>query len=148
MQASVRWGSKRREGGARLRSVLLTVSWLLGICLTAVMGLIHLKLWLDGYRQIPIIGPLFITNAICSGALAAGLLTSPVRLRSLVALVTALFTVGTLMGLILSLTVGLFGMREVPQAPFVVITLAVETAGVVVLLLTAALHHRRQRDQR
>jgi Ni/Fe-hydrogenase subunit HybB-like protein len=146
MQASVWCGSKRQEGGARLRSVL-TAGWLLGICLTAAMGLIHLQVWLDGYRQIPVIGPLFIVNAICSGALVAVLLTVPARLRGLAAIVTALFTAGTLMGLVLSLTVGLFGMHEVLQAPFVVITLVVETAGVIVLLLTAALHHRRQRDQ-
>lgn len=146
MQASVWWGSKCREGDAWLRSVL-TAGWLLGICLTVAMGLIHLQVWLDGYRAIPIIGPLFILNAVCSGVLAAALVTVPARLRSLVAIVTALFTVGTLMGLLVSLTVGLFGMHEVMQAPFVVTTLVVETAGVVVLLLIAVLHHRTQRHQ-
>ncbi|MBV9651003.1 MAG: hypothetical protein JO296_12790 [Pseudonocardiales bacterium] len=115
--------------------------------MTVAMGLIHLQVWLDGYRAIPIIGPLFILNAVCSGVLAAALLTVPARLRSLVAIVTALFTVGTLIGLIVSLTVGLFGMHEVMQAPFVVTTLVVETAGVVVLLLIAVLHHRTQRHQ-
>jgi glutamate-1-semialdehyde aminotransferase len=143
MQATTWCGSKRREGDARLRSVLMA-GWLLGVCLTVAMGLIHLRVWLDGYRELPIIGPLFILNAICSGVLATALLTAPARLRAPVAIVTALFTAGTLMGLILSLTVGLFGMHEVMQAPFVVTTLVVETAGVVVLLLIAALHHRRQ----
>jgi len=146
MQASV-WGrSTRRESGARLRSVLLTAGWLLGICLTVVMGLIHLRVWLDGYRQIPIIGPLFVANTICSGVLAVGLLTVPARLRSLMAIVTALFTAGTLLGLILSLTVGLFGMREVLQAPFVTPTLVVETAGVLVLVAAALFDRRRQRQ--
>jgi hypothetical protein len=146
MQANVWCGSKRQEGGTRLRSVL-TAGWLLGICLTIAMGLIHLRVWFDGYRELPIIGPLFILNAIGSGVLAAALLAAPARLRGLAAIVTALFTAGTLMGLVLSLTVGLFGMHEVLQAPFVVITLVVETAGVMVLLLTATLHQRRQRDQ-
>jgi hypothetical protein len=138
--------STRRESGARLRSVLLTAGWLLGICLTVVMGLIHLRVWLDGYRQIPIIGPLFVANTICSGVLAVGLLTVPARLRSLMAIVTALFTAGTLLGLILSLTVGLFGMREVLQAPFVTPTLVVETAGVLVLVAAALFDRRRQRQ--
>jgi ABC-type multidrug transport system permease subunit len=115
--------------------------------LTIAMGLIHLRVWFDGYRELPIIGPLFILNAIGSGVLAAALLAAPARLRGLAAIVTALFTAGTLMGLVLSLTVGLFGMHEVLQAPFVIVTLVVETAGVMVLLLTATLHHRRQRDQ-
>jgi hypothetical protein len=146
MQANVWCGSKRQEGGTRLRSVL-TAGWLLGICLTIAMGLIHLRVWFDGYRELPIIGPLFILNAIGSGVLAAALLAAPARLRGLAAIVTALFTAGTLMGLVLSLTVGLFGMHEVLQAPFVIVTLVVETVGVMVLLLTATLHHRRQRDQ-
>jgi hypothetical protein len=146
MQANVWCGSKRQEGGTRLRSVL-AAGWLLGICLTIAMGLIHLRVWFDGYRELPIIGPLFILNAIGSGVLAAALLAAPARLRGLAAIVTALFTAGTLMGLVLSLTVGLFGMHEVLQAPFVIVTLVVETAGVMVLLLTATLHHRRQRDQ-
>jgi hypothetical protein len=124
--------------------VLLTAGWLLGVCLTVVMGLIHLRVWLDGYRQIPIIGPLFVANTICSGVLAVGLLTVPARLRSLMAIVTALFTAGTLLGLILSLTVGLFGMREVLQAPFVTTTLVVETAGVLVLVAAALFDRRRQ----
>jgi hypothetical protein len=147
LQASVWSGSRRRQGGARTpRSVLLMAARLLGAGLTVVMGLIHLRLWLDGYREIPIIGTLFILNAICSGTLAIVLLTVPARLRSTVALITALFTAGTLAGLIASLTIGLFGVHEILQAPLVVTTLIVEPVGVLVLLLTAALH-RRQRHQ-
>lgn len=148
MQLSVLCGSMRRDDRAsRTRAVLLLAGQLLGIGLVVVMGLIHLRLWLDGYRQIPIIGPLFITNAVCSGVLAAILLTVPVRLRRLAAAIAALFTVGTLAGLIISLTIGLFGMRETVQAPLVPTTLAVESAGVLVLLLMAALPDRRQRRQ-
>jgi glutamate-1-semialdehyde aminotransferase len=128
-----------------MRSVLSTASWLLGAGLTAVMGLIHLRLWLDGYREIPVIGPLFMLNAIISGVLAAALLAVPARLRRAAAITTALFTAGTLVGLILSLTIGLFGMHEILQAPLVVPTLAVEPAAVLVLLLAAVLPDRRRR---
>jgi hypothetical protein len=148
VQASMLCSSKRREGGARrLPSALLMAARLLGAGLTAVMGLIHLRLWLDGYREIPIIGTLFVLNAICSGVLAIVLLSAPARLRSPVAFITALFTAGTLAGLIASLTIGLFGVHEILQAPLVVTTLIVEPVGVLVLLLTAALHGRSQRHQ-
>jgi hypothetical protein len=148
LQASVLCGSKRRDGGARRpRSVLLTTARLLGAGLTAAMGLIHLRLWLDGYRELPIIGTLFILNAICSVVLATVLLTVPARLRSSAAFITALFTAGTLAGLIASLTIGLFGVHETLQAPLVVTTLIVEPVGVLMLLLTAALHGRSQRRQ-
>ena len=147
MQVSVLCSSKRRAGRAgSSRSVLSTISWLLGVALTAVMGLIHLRLWLDGYRQIPIIGPLFILNVVLSGVLVAGLLVAPARLRSAAAIITALFTAGTLAGLIASLTIGLFGMQEILQAPLVVPTLIVEPVGVLVLV-AAALLDRGRRSQ-
>ena len=148
MQSSTLCGSRRGKGRARrgIWPALLSVGWLLGVGLTAAMGLIHLRLWLDGYRDIPVIGTLFIANALCSGVLAATLLTVPVRLRRPVAIITSLFTAGTLAGLVLSLTVGLFGMHEVVQAPLVLTTLIVEPAGVLVLL-TVALPGRRRGDQ-
>ena len=143
MQVSVLGGSKCRAGG--MRSVLSTASWLLGAGLTAVMGLIHLRLWLDGYREIPVIGTLFMLNAIISGVLVAALLAVPARLRSAAAITTALFTTGTLVGLILSLTIGLFGMHEILQAPLVIPTLVVEPVGVLMLLLAAVPPDRRRR---
>jgi hypothetical protein len=143
LQASVLCGSKRRGGGGRRpRSVLLMAARLLGAGLTAAMGLIHLRLWLDGYREIPIIGTLFILNAIFSGVLAMVLLTVPARLRAPAAFITALFTAGTLAGLIASLTIGLFGVQEILQAPLVVATLIVEPVGMLVLLLLAVLPGR------
>ena len=143
MQVSVLCGSKCRAGV--MRSVLPTASWLLGAGLTAVMGLIHLRLWLDGYREIPVIGTLFMLNAIISGVLVAALLAVPARLRSAAAITTALFTTGTLVGLILSLTIGLFGMHEILQAPLVIPTLVVEPVGVLMLLLAAVPPDRRRR---
>lgn len=148
MQSGTWCGARRREGRARgsIRSTLLLASWLLGAGLTVAMGLIHLRLWLDGYRFIPTIGTLFISNAVCSGVLAATLLVAPASLRRLVAVITALFTLGTLAGLILSLTVGLFSIHETVQAPLVPTTLIVESASVVVLF-TAAIPGRSRGDQ-
>ncbi len=112
---------------------------LLGAGLTIAMGWIHLQLWVDGFRDVPVIGTLFLLNALGAVVLAGALLIVPARLLSAAALVTAVFTAGTLAGLILSLTVGLFGVQETLQVPFVPATLIVESAGVLVLVLTAIL---------
>jgi hypothetical protein len=121
------------------RDRLLLAGRLLGVALTALMGWIHLRLWLDGYREVPVIGTLFVLNAIGAGLLVAALLTVPARLHTATAAITALFTAGTAAGLILSLTVGLFGVHESLQTPFVPTTLTVESAGVLVLGLTSIL---------
>ncbi|MFE0650968.1 hypothetical protein ACFVZH_20505 [Streptomyces sp. NPDC059534] len=112
--------------------------------LTATMGAIHLSLWTDGYRDLATIGGLFLLNGILGCLLAAALLLTPYRWLGLVAATTALFTAGTLGALFLSLTTGLFGFQESADAELVRPTVAVETAGVLVLttLAVAALSHR------
>lgn len=148
MWASTLCAAQRDRGGAGwLSPALGTASRLVGAGLTAAMGLIHLRLWVDGYREIPTIGTLFFLNAMCSGALVIALLTVPVRLRRLTAIATALFTLSTLVGLILSLTVGLFGVHENLHTPLVQPTLIVESVGVLVLLLSAAPHDCGRRHQ-
>ncbi|MGH3902090.1 MAG: hypothetical protein ACRDTA_28330 [Pseudonocardiaceae bacterium] len=118
---------------------LIVIGRLLGVGLTGAMGWIHLRLWVNGFREVPVIGPLFLLNAIGAAVLAAVLLAVPVRLLTAAAAVTAVFTAGTLAGLILSLTVGLFGVQESLQTPLVPATLAVEAAGVLVFVLIAIL---------
>jgi hypothetical protein len=126
----------------RRRSVLMMVGQLLGVGLTGAMGWIHLQLWVDGYREVPVVGPLFLLNMIGAVLLTVALLAVPVRLLSVAAAVTAVFTAGTLAALIISLTVGLFGVRESLQTPLVPTTLIVESTGVLVLMLTAILGAR------
>lgn len=118
---------------------LLITGQILGAALTATMGWIHLQLWLHGYREIPVIGTLFLLNTVGSGFLLAALAAVPARLRSTTTGITAVFTAGTLAGLILSLTVGLFNVHESLHTPLVPTTLVVESAGVLVLTLTAIL---------
>jgi hypothetical protein len=109
------------------------------------MGWIHLQLWLDGYREVPVVGTLFLLNGIGAIALATALLVAPARLLSIAAMLAALFTAGTLAGLILSLTVGLFGVHESLQTPLVPATLIIESTGVLVLVVTVILAHKHQR---
>jgi hypothetical protein len=118
---------------------LLITGQILGAALTAAMGWIHLQLWLGGYREIPVISTLFLLNTVGAGFLLVALASVPARLRNAATAITAVFTMGTLAGLILSLTVGLFNVHESLQTPLVPTTLIVESAGVLVLTLTAIL---------
>jgi hypothetical protein len=108
--------------------------------LTATMAWIHLHLWSTGYRQIHIIGFLFLINGIVSIVLTAGLLGVPSRFLGPMAAATALFTAGTLAGLILSINVGLFGWKEFLGPPIVTETLVVESVGIIASGLLAVIY--------
>jgi hypothetical protein len=112
------------------------------VALLAWIGYIHLHLWLEGYRQIPTDGPLFLLDAIAAFLLAAVLLVWPAPLAGLLA---AGYTASTIGALLISLTVGLFGFRESISASYVTQSLAIETITVIALIgwtiLTAATSH-------
>jgi hypothetical protein len=106
---------------------------ILGAALLAAMGWIHLDLWLDGYRSIDVIGPAFLLDVVAGFGLAALLLVSPRSLLPWVAALGALTALGTLAGLLLSTTVGLFGFVETTAAALWWESFWVEVAAVVVL---------------
>ncbi len=82
---------------------------IVGAAAVLVSAAVHLYLWINGFRDLSIIGPAFLLNAV-GGAVIAVLL---VTWRSWVpALLTAGFGVSTLGAFILSSTVGLFGLHE------------------------------------
>lgn len=113
-----------------------------GCGLLLAMGVIHLYLWLTGFQSLPTIGILFLLNVIGSAVLAVAVPAVPARFLGLTAVLSALFTAGTLGALALSLTVGLFGYFESPDSAIVVTTIVVESAGVLVLAALAALTFR------
>jgi hypothetical protein len=117
---------------------------IVGALLLAAMGWIHLDLWLDGYKNIDVIGPAFLLNTVGGFGLAALLLVTPRRYLPSVAALGALFCLGTLGALILSTTVGLFGFVESTAAPLWWESFWVELAGFVVLAALAALAARRR----
>jgi len=131
--------SRSRVGGYRTPVVLLFQ--IAGAGLLLAMAGIHFYLWLDvGYKDIMPIGPLFLANTVGGTLLAIALFVSPKRFFPLVALLSALFDLGTLGALMISLTPGgLFGFPESIQAPLVPTTIWVEAAGVVVLGVLTAL---------
>ena len=82
---------------------------IVGAAAVLVSAAVHLYLWFNGFRDLSVIGPAFLLNAV-GGAVIAVLLAT---WRSWVpALLTAGFGVSTLGAFIVSATVGLFGLHE------------------------------------
>lgn len=100
--------------------------------LLLVIGVVHLHLWLAGYRNLPTIGPLFVV-AVVSAALLAIVVST--RINPVIALTAASFAAGTLAANILSLLLpeGLFRFKEVGVSYSGGFAIASEI-GVVVLL--------------
>lgn len=99
-------------------------------------AVIHLELWTDGYRDISVIGPLFLAQGIVSIIVAVAI----VALRWLVLLAAgALAGAATAVGLLLSVHVGLFGYTESLSVPYAVLSLAVEFTAAFLLLAGAVL---------
>ncbi len=106
-----------------------------------VGGGVHLQLWRTGYRGIEYIGPLFIANVAVSGLLIlAILLRGDVR----VALVAMLFSVASIVALVLSRTTGLLGFTEREWTDLAVRATTAEIGALVALSLLVALLRRPQ----
>jgi hypothetical protein len=87
-------------------------------------------LWHEGYQHIPTNGPFFLADAIVAIGFAVLLLTWP---RPLVGLLAAGFIASTIVALVISLAVGLFGFQESIHASYVVESLVLESLAVVLL---------------
>ena len=128
------------SGPAKLTSALarwaVTVLAVAGAALLAWSGVIHLQLWSDGYRDISVIGPLFLLQGIASIVLAVAL--AVFRRLALLAAGAAL-AVATAAGLLLSASIGLFGYTESLAVPDAKTSLAVEFTSAAVLTATAAI---------
>jgi hypothetical protein len=74
-----------------------------------VSAYVHLKLWLDGFSDIDMIGPAFMFNAVAGLVIAILLLAWKHWVPGFLA---AGFGASTIGAFILSTTVGLFGVKE------------------------------------
>jgi hypothetical protein len=115
-----------------------------GALLLAATAVLHGRLWLDGYRSIDVIGPLFALDTVLAVVAATALLVTPRRHLGVVALAGAALAAGTAGGLLLSTQVALFGFRESLAASDARLSLVLEGAATVVLLVLAALSLRRR----
>jgi hypothetical protein len=130
--------------GTRQRSgTLLGALRLLGAALLAAMAAIHGYLWGQGYDGIEVIGPAFLANAVLGAVAAVLVLVAPPRWLPWGAAGAAVFTAGTLLALVLSTTVGLFGFVESTAAQLWWESFWVELAAVVVLVTVAVLARHR-----
>ena len=121
----------------------LMVWQIVSAILLLVMGGIHLYLVFYGVGGL--LGKLFMLNAIGALVLAIVIVVVRARLLTLTAVLGLIFMAGTLLALILALTVGLFGIHEVMSFRLVPTTLVVESIGTVVLAITSLLAFRSQR---
>lgn len=116
----------------------LVAARLAGAALLGASAAVHLHLWLDGYRHIPTIGPLFLAQAVVGFVLTAVLVFTP---RPIVALGAIAFLLSTVGGLLLSATVGIFGFHDGLDAPYAGLSLVLECLAVVLLAVAAWGHH-------
>lgn len=132
---------RRAQGPLMLWRVLSAV-------LLLAMGGIHLYLRFHGTGGM--LGMLFLLNAIGAVVLAVAMLVARGRLLPGATMLSLLFMAGTLLALVLALTVGLFGIRSSLDFQLAPTTLVVESIGTIVLLVTTALVFRpgleRSRD--
>ena len=112
------------------------------IVLFAIAG-IHLFLVFDGVGGL--LGVLFILNAVAGIVLGIGMLALHRRLLRVASVLSLLFTIASLVALLLALTVGLFGITETWTFTLVPETVVVDAIGVVVLAITTPLVFRATR---
>lgn len=77
--------------------------------LVAAAGAVHLYLWFDYFHRVHVVGALFLLNAAAGLAIGAALLA---RRTVVVLLLAGGYSVGTLVGFVISTRWGLFGYRE------------------------------------
>jgi len=131
--ASVRRPELRQRRNLFVAALALRLA---GVGLLAWIGWVHWILWQnEGYKTIPTDGPFFLVDAIAGVVLAVLLLAWP---RPLVGLLSAGFTASTILALVISLWVGLFGFKEFISAHYVVLALVVESIALVILLAWTA----------
>ncbi len=128
--------------GAASRRSLITWRLLSALFLLA-MGGIHLYLVFHGTGGI--LGILFTLNFVGGLVLAVAMVVTRGRLLPVASVLSLLFLVGTLLALVLALTVGLFGIRSSLDYDLAPTTLVVESIGTIVLAVTTAVVLRARR---
>jgi hypothetical protein len=86
-----------------------TVARALTAASVLLSAVVHLELWAGGMRQVAVVGPAFLLNAIGGLAIAVAVLLWRHRLPLLAAIG---FGAATLGAFVMSMTVGFFGVQE------------------------------------
>jgi hypothetical protein len=104
----------------------------------ALLAMGGLHVWLVFHGTGGILGVLFSLNGLGGLVLAIAMLVTRGRLLQVASVLSLLFLGGTLLALVLALTVGLFGIQSSLEYDLALTTLVVESIGVVILLVTTA----------
>lgn len=113
-----------------------------GVLAILVTGAVHLQQYVGDYQDVPTIGPLFLLNAIGSGAVAVGLLIPLQRWLGerrgdvavgLLALGGVAIGLGSLISLYIAETSTLFGFSEGTLETVMWIAIVAEAAAVALL---------------
>ena len=105
---------------------------------------IHLRLWFDGFRDLHVVGPAFMLNAVAGVVIAVALIAWQHWLPALLAVGFGLSTLGAF---IISATVGLYGVHEVWSGAYVLGAAASEVVAILggtalLLASTSQTEHR------
>ncbi len=131
--------------------LLATWSRYLGALALLGVGLDHLEQFsIDSYSVIPTIGTLFAVNFASAALLAAALATPAQRLPGhagrlavpLLSLAGIGIAGGSLAGLLLSESAGLFGFRETGYRPAILLSIGLEATTIALLSIHLALQRR------
>lgn len=136
------------NGYGRLRATLTGALRFLGAGMLAASAGIHLTLYREGYREINIIGTLFILDAVLASLGCIAVLTASRRWLTVASTTAATLLGGTLGGLLLSLHGSLFGFVESPSAPYIPMSIMTDSVGVVVLTALTTLALRATNGRR
>jgi hypothetical protein len=108
----------------------IVLAMVIGAATVGASGAIHLHLWIVGYRHVHNIGPLFLAQSISGFALALLIVISR---RMFAVLAGALFQATSVIGLVLSATVGFLGIHDGLGVPWATESIIVELIGFVLL---------------
>ena len=123
-----------RDASPAVRAAIL-LGLLVGAAMVVLSAAIHLHLWRIGYRNIHLIGPSFLLQAVSGFVLALALLAWR---RLLTVVLAAGFMAVSVVALLLSATVGFLGLHDGLDVPWANWSLASELGGLVVLLACGA----------
>jgi hypothetical protein len=126
-----------------MKIVNLVPRWAVAATL-AVSGVVHAYLYVNGYRDIPTVGPAFLVQASVFCTVAVLILAGgPAWLES----VAALGAFGSLVAFALSRTVGLVGFIETGWQPSPYAAVAVVAEVLTVALIAAVTLRQRPRQR-
>lgn len=121
------------------RTTATALRWVVAVAVV-VSAVVHLLLWRDGMRDVAVVGPAFLVNAVAGVVIGVALVTW----RHWLPLLAAVgFGAATFGAYLMSMTVGFFGVREQVWTTEAVVSAVTEVAAVVLGVAALVVERRR-----